>query len=322
MIKFGAFLENPIGHEILAKTVLEMERLGFDSAWLEDHLVTTPGLHYMKAHKVIPLSVMAPPVLECWTTLSWLAALTTKIRLGTLVLCNLFRYPSLLAKMASTLDVLSNGRLEFGIGAGYWKPEFEMHAIPLPNHSTRIKQLAEAVRIFKSMWTKEVADFQGNYYTVKQILNNPKPVQKPHPPILIGGTSERIMKVAAQLADNWNLPSPYALRPEEYSQMVEKFDGYCRQAGRSPNEVVRSLGVRCLIDRKEDIARERAKRYKPDHETMDYFMKRLIGTPEQCIEKLNGLKDKGAQYFTVHFYEPTDFNQLKLFAEEVIPAVR
>ena len=322
MVKFGAFIENPINHDILAKTVLEMERLGFDSAWLEDHLVTTPGLHYMKAHKVIPLSVMAPPVLECWTTLSWLAGQTRRIRLGTLVLCALFRYPSLLAKMAATLDVVSNGRLEFGIGAGYWKPEFEMYGIRLPNHATRMEQLAEAVQICKSMWTKEVADFEGKHYKVKHALNNPKPVQKPHPPILIGGRSEQIMKVAARLADNWNLASPWALMPEEYGRIAHTFDEYCRQAGRSPNEVVKSLGVRCLIGKNGDLAREKAKRYKPDHETKDYFMKRLIGTPEQCIEKLNGLKEEGAEYFTVHFYEPTDFNQLKLFAEEVIPAVR
>ena len=322
MVKFSGSLQNPMNHDVLAKTVLEMERLGFDSVWLEDHLVMVPGLHYMMAHKVIPLSVMAPPVLESLTTLSWLAGQTRKIRLGTLVLCALFRNPSLLAKMASTLDVVSNGRLEFGIGAGYWKPEFEMYGIPLPKHSTRIEMLAEAIQIIKAMWTNDVADFEGKYYHVKQVLNNPKPVQKPHPPILIGGKGEKIMKVAARLADSWNLPSPWALKPEEYGKQVDIFNEYCRQAGRSPNEVVKSLGVRCLIDRDGDKAREKAKRYKPDHETLDYFMKRLIGTPEQCVEKLKGLKAEGAEYFTVHFYEPTDFNQLKLFAEQVIPAIR
>jgi len=323
MIKFGGSVQNPIRHEMLAKTVLEMERLGFDSAWFEDHLVISLGSVYMKAQKVIPLSIMAPPLLECWTTLSWLAGQTSKIRLGTLVLCNLFRYPSVLAKMASTLDVISNGRLEFGIGAGYWKPEFEMHSIPLPNHTTRIERLAEAVQIIKSMWTKEVTDFDGKYYSVKQVLNNPKPVQKPHPPILIGGRGAKLMKVAAQLADNWNLPGSIPLTPEEYGEMAGTFDEYCREAGRSPREVVKSMMcTRCLIDRNEDRARERARRYKPDHESMDYFMKRLIGTPEQCIEKLNALKDKGIGYFLVDFAEPTDFRSMELFAEEVIPAVK
>ena len=322
MVKFGAFIENPVKHDVLGKTVVEMERLGFDSVWLEDHLVYVPGLHYMRAHKVIPLSVMAPSALECLTTLSWLAGQTRKIRLGSLVVCALFRNPALLAKMGATLDVVSNGRLELGLGGGYWKIEFDMYGIRFPKHSTRIEMLAETVQILKEMWTKETADFEGKHYRVKGALNNPKPVQKPHPPITIGGKGEKIMKVAARLANSWNLPSPWALQPEEYRKQVELFNQYCREAGRPPSDVVKSLGVRCLIDKDGDTAREKAKRYKPDHETLDYFMKRLIGTPEQCVEKLNGLKAKGAEYFTVHFYEPTDFNQLKLFAEKVIPAVK
>ena len=322
VVKIGGAYDNPISHDMLAKITLEMETLGYDSIWIEDHLVVTPGLHYMKTHKVIPLSVMAPSALECWTTLPWLAAQTRKIRLGTFVTCNLFRYPSVLAKMASTFDVLSNGRLELGLGAGYWKPEFEMYGIPLPNHAERIERLVEGVQIIKGMWTKEVADFEGKYYTVKGALNNPKPVQKPHPPILLGGRGEKLMRAAAQHADSWNLPAPFPLAPEEYGRIADTFDEYCRQAGRSPNEVVKSLGVRCLIDKDGDRAKEKAKRFKPEWETMEDFMKRPIGTPEQCIEKLNGLKDKGVGYFTVQFYEPTDLNQLRLFGEEVIPGIR
>lgn len=322
MVRFGNFLENPVSHDTLAKVTLETERLGFDSVWLEDHLVVTPGSQYMKRHKVIPLSVMAPSLLECWTTLSWLAGQTRRIRLGTLVTCNLFRNPSLLAKMACTLDVLSNGRLELGLGAGYWKPEFEMYGIPLPSHRERMERLTEGVRIVKKMCSDETADFAGKYYTVKAALNNPKPVQKPYPPITIGGSSAPVMKVAAQLADNWNYPAPFSLTPEEYAKIAGTFDGYCREANRSPKEVVKSLGVRCLIDRNKDKARERAKQFRPEWESTEDFMKRPIGTPEKIIEKLNALKDKGADYFIVHFCEPADLTSLQLFAEEVIPAVR
>jgi len=322
LVRFGSFLENPIGHDALAKIALETERLGFDSVWLEDHLVVTPGSQYMKRHKVIPLSVMAPSLLECWTTLSWLAGQTHRIRLGTLVTCNLFRSPSLLAKMACTFDVLSNGRLELGLGAGYWKPEFEMYGIPLPGHRERIDRLAEGIRIVKSMCSSETADFAGKYYTVKEALNNPKPVQKPHPPITIGGRSTPVMKLAAQLADSWNFPAPFSLTAEEYAEIVGTFDDYCREAKRSPTAVVKSLGVRCLIDRNEKKARERARQFRPEWESMEDFMKRPIGTPEQIIEKLTALKDKGANYFIVHFYEPADLTALQLFAEEVIPAVR
>lgn len=323
MIQFGGSLQNPITHQNLTETVLELERVGFDAVWFEDHLVITLGSVYMKKHKHIPLSVMEPPLLECWTTLSWLAAQTKKIRLGTLVLCNEFRYPSVMAKMASTLDVISNGRLEFGIGAGYWKPEFEMYGIPLPNHTTRLERLVEGVQIIKSMWTKEVVDFEGKHYILKQALNNPKPVQKPHPPIMIGGRSQKLMKVAAQLADNWNFPGAVALTPEEYGDMANTFDEYCRQAGRSPKEVVKSMMcTRCIIDKNEDKVREKVKRLKPEWVPTDLFMKRLIGTPQQIIEKLNSFKDQGVGYFIIDLAESMDFKSWELFAEEVIPSVK
>lgn len=321
-MKFGGSFENPINHEVLSKTVLEMERLGFDSVWFEDHLVISLGSAYLKAHERVPLSVLTPPLLECWTTLSWLAAQTRKIRLGPLVLCNLFRYPSIVAKMASTFDVVSKGRLEFGIGAGYWKPEFDMYGIPLPELATRLERLVEAVQIIRSMWTNEVTDFNGKYYTLKQALNNPKPVRKPHPPIMIGGRSQRLMKIAARLADNWNLPGALSLTAEEYGQMADTFDEYCREAGRSSSEVVKSMMTTCIIDKNPDKVREKVRRYKPEWQSMDVFMKRLIGSPQQCIDKLNEYKEKGVEYFLVDFLDPTDFKSMELFAEEVIPALR
>jgi len=325
MIRFGGYLENPwTDHRCLARTVLEMERLGFDSVWMEDHMVMSLGSEYLKTHKrTPPLSVMASPVLECWTMLSWLTPQTRSIRLGTLTLNNLLRYPSVLAKMSSTLDVVSNGRLEFGIGAGYWKPEFEMYGIPVPTLSTRIEQLVEGIQIIKSMWTKEVTDFTGKHYTVKQALNNPKPVQKPHPPITIGGRSRNLMGIAAQFADNWNAPSAVSLTPEQYGLMAATFNECCTQAGRSPKEIVKSINIRCIVETNPHKLREKVKRFKPEWESEDSFMNRLIGLPEQCVEKLNKFKDKGAEYFIVHFLDATeDSRSMELFAEEIIPAVK
>jgi alkanesulfonate monooxygenase SsuD/methylene tetrahydromethanopterin reductase-like flavin-dependent oxidoreductase (luciferase family) len=327
MVGFGSQINNsPISNtgdlESLLKITLELERLGFDSAWNWDHMVISLGSDYLKIHKEAPLSAMASPVLECWTMLSWLAANTRKIRLGPLTVGNLFRYPSVLAKTTSSFDVVSNGRLEFGIGTGYWKAEHEMYGIPLQNLTTRIERLAEAVEIIKSMWTKDVTDFEGKYYTMKQALCNPKPLQKPHPPILIGGRSQGLMKLAAKLADNWNVPFALSVTPEEYGEMADRFDDYCRQVGRSPKDIVKSIGIRCIIDKNPEKVREKAKRLKPEWETMDGFMKRLIGTPEQCVEKLNSFKDKGMGYFIVQFLEYGDLKSMELFAEEVIPAVK
>jgi alkanesulfonate monooxygenase SsuD/methylene tetrahydromethanopterin reductase-like flavin-dependent oxidoreductase (luciferase family) len=323
MVRFGVDLEKIVDYEALTRTVSELERLGFNSVWVEDHLVTSLGSEYLLSHEDVPVSELALPVLECWTTLSWLAAQTRRIRLGTLVLCNLFRPPSVLAKMASTFDVLSNGRLEFGLGGGYWEPEFKMYGIPMPNLRTRMEQLVESIQIIKSMWTQDVTDFEGKHYSVRHALNMPKPVQKPHPPILIGGRSERLMKVAAQLADNWNLPGAVSPTPEEYNQMVSTFDEYCRQASRSPKDVVKSILFQsCIVDKNKDRLKEQVRRLKPEWQSTDAFMKRLIGTPEQCIEKLNSFRDSGVQYFIVAFADATDLGSMQLFAEEIIPAIK
>ena len=168
--KIGVFLpfyafKSPQTFERVRNVVLECERLGYDSIWLDDHLM------YGKT-----------PILECWTTLSALASLTAKIRLGTMVLCNSYRNPALLAKMAATLDVISNGRLELGIGAGVQKDEHEAYGIPFPKPSERIERMKEAVEIIKKLWTEENANYQGKYYTVNEAVCLPKPLQKPHPP--------------------------------------------------------------------------------------------------------------------------------------------
>lgn len=147
MVKFGIYIpQSNVDYQTVKMVALECERWGSDSAWICDHLVSPFG----------------PPnesYLECWTTLSALTAVTTKLRLGTLVLCNLFRHPSVLAKMAATLDVISNGRLEFGMGAGWLKPEFTAYGIHFPRASIRIAQLREALEVIRRMWTQKKATF-------------------------------------------------------------------------------------------------------------------------------------------------------------------
>ena len=196
--KFGVFLpfyalrnqeeKRPTSFDCIKEIVLECEKLGYDAVWLDDHLMF--GMQ---------------PILEAWTTLSALSAVTSKIRLGTMVLSNAFRNPALLAKMAATFDVVSNGRLEFGIGAGVQEEEHIAYGMSFPKPNLRIDRMREAVEIIKSMWTQEKTTYKGKHYEVKEAFCEPKPLQKPHPPITIGGSGEKYtLKVTARHADRFD----------------------------------------------------------------------------------------------------------------------
>jgi len=177
--------------EATKNVALQCEKLGFDSIWVYDHFITFPAT--------------TQACFESWTTLSALATLTKNVGLGQIVTCNSYRYPSVLAKMGATLDVISNGRLNLGIGAGWYKLEYNAYGIPYPKDSVRIAQLREAVQIIKKMWTEDEPSFHGQYYTIDKAINSPKPIQKPHPPILIGGRGKKLtLGVMAEFADRCN----------------------------------------------------------------------------------------------------------------------
>lgn len=168
-IQLSSRCSSPKDWETIKSTALTCEKLGYHSIWFGDHLATGDAR------------------LECWTLLSAIAMVTSKLRFGPLVLCNNFRNPALVAKMAASLDVISNGRLEFGIGAGGNKEEHDEYGFELPEPRVRIARLREAVRIIWKMWTEERPTYSGKWYKVNNVLCEPKPLQKPHPPITIGG---------------------------------------------------------------------------------------------------------------------------------------
>jgi alkanesulfonate monooxygenase SsuD/methylene tetrahydromethanopterin reductase-like flavin-dependent oxidoreductase (luciferase family) len=201
--KFGVFLpfyafqdkvQKNQAYEQLKTIVLESEHLGYDSVWLDDHLMYNNW-----------------QILESWTVLGALSTLTQKIRLGTMVSCNQHRNPALLAKTAATLDILSNGRLEFGFGAGVQEAEHTAYGFNFPKLSIRTERLGEALEVITQLWTKEKANYQGKHYELKEAICEPKPIQKPHPPIIIGGSGEKnTLKVTAKYADRFDwgfLPS-------------------------------------------------------------------------------------------------------------------
>src|SRR2546423_3833208 len=189
-----ASIDDPIEqYETMTRFGLEAERLGFDSIWLYDHFHTVPRPEL-------------ETTFECWISTAALARDTSTVRIGQMVTCNSYRNPTLLAKIASTVDVLSHGRLDFGIGAGWYEQEYNAYGYAFPDAPTRLRMMREAIQIILKMWTEEEAHFEGKYYQVRGAINQPKGVQKPHIPMLIGGGGEQVtLKLVAQYGDACNI---------------------------------------------------------------------------------------------------------------------
>jgi F420-dependent oxidoreductase-like protein len=204
---------------------LEADRLGFDTGWLHDHLLNQNDI--------------ALPEDEGWTVLTALLVESRRIRGGLMVTANTFRHPALLAKIATTVDVISRGRLEVGLGAGWFEEEHRQYGLPLPPIRDRMQRLEESCRVLEALWTEKRATFAGTYYQVREAYHEPKPVQRPHPPLTIGTSGERVgLRIAARHAQTWNMARA---TPEEFRRKSALLDGYCREIGRDPAEIERSI---------------------------------------------------------------------------------
>ena len=179
------------------------------------------------------------PCLEGWTTLTALAVHTTRARVGLMVAGNTYRHPAIMAKMGAALDVITDGRLEFGIGAGWHEGEHRMYGLPYPSIGDRIRALGEACQVLKALWTQDVSDFDGRYYRLEAARCEPKPVHRPHPPITIGGTGEKLtLRVVARHADQWNFNGKSV---DEFVRLNGVLDQHCRDVGRDPAAIARSV---------------------------------------------------------------------------------
>lgn len=311
MIRFGVKTSQAGeygSYDALRRIWLEAERLGFDSGWLFDHFFELPGA-----------GPSEEPCLEAWTTLSALATETKKLRLGITVTCVSYRNPAVLAKMASTLDVISHGRLEFGIGAGWAGTEHVAYGIPFDKPEIRVAKLKETIKIVKKMWTEDKASFEGKYYTIKDAVNNPKPIQKPHPPIWIGGGGEKLtLKVTAELADGCNFIS---LSPEEYRHKLEVLKAHCSKADRNVDEIQKSWQGRVLMARDDAELRDKFRKLRILPQDFDRAASsNIMGTPEQCVDKIAQYVDVGVTCFMLSFPEVTkNLGCLEAFSEKIIP---
>ncbi|MCS6927013.1 MAG: TIGR03560 family F420-dependent LLM class oxidoreductase, partial [Candidatus Binatia bacterium] len=220
-----------VSYADIAQTWKEADELGFDSAFVFDHF--------------IPIySDPNGPCLEGWTLLAALAAQTKQVKVGVLVTGNTYRNPAVLAKMAATVDHISNGRLILGLGAAWFELEHTAYGIPFYTPGERARRLREAVDVIKLLFTQHKSNFDGKYYQLKDALCEPKPLQKPYPPLLIGGMGPKLIQpLAARQADIWH----FFVRdgdPQETKRICENFDALCRKVGRDPAQVEKSISLR------------------------------------------------------------------------------
>ena len=310
-VKFGVTpIQTGVDFEHIRKIVLTCEQLGYDSVWLNDHFFTSPYFY--------PLPPPSAPYYECWVTLSALATVTKKIRLGTLCTNVSFRNPALLAKMAACLDVITGGRLELALGAGWFREEHAAYGIPFPRISERAEMLKEAVKIIRGMWSEEKFSYEGKHYAVEDAYCSPKPLQKPHPPICVGARGSRTMlRVVAECADHWNIQTP--ITPKKYQRKVQILERYCQEIQREPKTITRSLWAGTIIGKDEKDYARVVQELKPSHPS--YLEGRIAGTPEQCIQTIRQYVTLGVTTFILYF-TANELPSLKTFARHVLPAFR
>jgi probable F420-dependent oxidoreductase len=278
--------ESPLRFETVAECARLAEALGFDSLWVSDHVSLSiekyggpPGEYF---------------AYEPLTTLAAIAGQTARPRLGTLVLCEALRPAGVLAKALATLDRLCGGRLDIGIGAGWYAPDYAAVGLSLPSPGERLARLREALAVLDALLPGGPASLDGKVHVVRDATNRPPALQEPRPPIFVGGKGDRLLRLAADMADGWN--TCWVWTPDAYRERVEVLVRACEDAGRDPASVRRTLGLYALAGEDE---RDLAARYRrmqaeapggmlDDVPLDEWRIGRLVGTPDQLAEQVAG----------------------------------
>ena len=294
--------------DALARHWQAAERLGYDSVWLDDHFY----------------GVVTPPwddSLECWTLMAALARETSTLRFGTLVACNGYRPPALVAKMAASVDHISNGRLEFGLGAGLVRAGVRRLRLRLSADRHTPAPARRGAAHLPAMWTEEKATFAGTHYRVHDAWCNPKPVQKPYPPIMIGGGGEKVLlRIVATHADRWNFGGSV----DDFRRKLPLLEAHCRAIGRDPATIEKSWFGNVIIEPDvERLRRRLAKRAARSGAATDQLEQQMIvGTPARVIARIKEYVAVGVTHFIAMFGRVDRLESTELFGREVIPAFR
>ena len=295
--KFGVFVpqgwrmdlvkvEDPVEqYEAMTRVAKAAEESGvYDSVWLYDHFHTVP-------------EPTMNTVFECWTATAGLSRDTESIKIGQMVTCNGYRNPALLAKVASTVDVMSNGRLLCGLGAGWYEHEWRAYGYGFPEVPERMRAFKESCEIIHRIWTEDEVTFDGEFYKLDRPINEPKGVQKPHPPLWIGGGGEKVtLKLVARWGDACNVGG-------DVETIKHKFDvlrGHCEDVGRDYEEITRSTSINVYLLEEGEDPEEATAEARGAQSYAEYSKQFMVGTADEISERLQPMVDAGVQYFIVY----------------------
>ncbi|MBD3207138.1 LLM class flavin-dependent oxidoreductase [Candidatus Bathyarchaeota archaeon] len=299
-IDFGLQIEPQFGYTygMIKESAKAAEEAGFDSIWASDHFLIRP-------------EAVDVNCLECWTTLTAIAQDTEDLRFGPMVASQGYRNPVLMAKMAASLDHISGGRLYYGIGAGWKEVEYKAYDIPFPSAVTRVRQLDDALEIAKRVWTKDKADYQGDYYSVNDCVCMPKPIQDPLP-IVVGGMGNMLLRVAAKHAHIINFA--WNIDLDTYDERLDVLRRHCKDVGRNYGEIRKSSGLHLKLDGVDPKVDAPYEAYSGKKEWEDK-------TPEEAAEWIRGYVDLGVDHFVIVFPYSSEPESVKVFMDEVAPNI-
>lgn len=287
-------------------TAVLAEELGYDSVWVYDHVHNVP----VPSHESI---------FECWTTMAALSQVTSRIRLGQMVGCAGYRNPGLLAKITSNVDVLSGGRLEWGIGGGWYEHEYQAYGYDYPEAKVRLGMLRDTVEIVTAMWRDADATYDGRYLSVSGAQCDPKPLQDPHPPIWIGGGGEQVtLRIVARLADCSN----FGGKPDEWTHKRDVLLGHCADVGRDPDEITMTWSPELFVRATEEEIVAAGSQSFWGEPFDSWRAGNLVGTPEQVLERIREYQELGCGGIVAWCADLPEHETLRLFAERVLPELR
>ncbi len=299
-IDYGLQIEPQFGYEYsyLRDVARRVEATGFESMWASDHFLIRPD-------------AVDVDCLEAWTLLTALAVETETLRLGAMVSCQNYRNPALAAKMAATLDNISGGRLYFGVGAGWKEVEYKAYGYEFPSPGARVRQLDEAITVAREMWTKPRADFKGKYYSVNDAVAMPKPIQDPLP-VLVGGTGDQVLKVAAKHAQLAN----FAWNTElgVYAERLGVLEGWCNKLGVDYGSIRKSTGIHLAL---RDVEAGEPAPYERYSGEKKWDRK----TAKEAAAFVSGYVDLGVSHFVIVFPYGSEAESAEYFMDEVAPLI-
>jgi len=289
--------------ETIINSANKIEELGYHSLWVYDHFHTVP-------------SPTQDPTYECWSLMAALSQTTSKVRLGQMCTCNSYRNPAYLTKVASTIDVMSGGRLEYAIGAGWYDQEYKAYGYDYPSAGVRLKMLEESLIIYKKMTTEDEASFEGEYYQINKAINQPKPIQKPHPPLWVCGGGEKVtLKLLARYGDygNWDVDV------EGFINKSNILREHCENENREFSDIGRTLHTNVIIGENQadlDSKIEKISEFTSIPKDM-YLNKPLVGVKNKVFEKIDEFESHGCSYLIAYIADIVWGDTLDILKEKL-----